>query len=54
MLIDPKKKVKANTEDGGDGCCGGGDESPEMKVLALIPRLNEIIFGDIMMEMNND
>lgn len=53
MLIDPKKKVKANAE-GGGGCCDGGDESPEMKVLALIPRLNEIIFGDIMMEMNND
>jgi hypothetical protein len=54
MLIDPKKKVKANAEGGGGCCDGGGDESPEMKVLALIPRLNEIIFGDIMMEMNND
>jgi hypothetical protein len=26
---------------GGGGCCGG-DESPEQKVTALIPRLNEI------------
>lgn len=53
MLLDPKKKLKANEEAGG-GCCEGGDESPQMKVLALIPRLNEVIFADIMKDMGND
>lgn len=54
MLVDPKKKIKATEEGGGDGCCPGGDETPQMKVLALIPRLNEIIFGEIMMDIQND
>jgi len=30
-------------EEGGADCCGNGDESPELKVLALMPKLNEII-----------
>jgi len=49
LLTDPKKKIKANDE--GDGCCGG-DESPQAKVLALIPRLNEVILGEIIGEMS--
>lgn len=49
LLTDPKKKIKASDE--GDGCCGG-DESPQAKVLALIPRLNEVILGEIISEMS--
>jgi hypothetical protein len=48
MLLDPKKKIKAN--EAGDGCCEGG-ETPEKQVLELIPRLNEIIMGEIIGEI---
>jgi len=40
----------AKIEEGGADCCGKGDESPEMKVLALLPKLNEVII-EIIMEL---
>jgi len=42
-----KKKIKAHE---GDNCCD--TESPEAKVLELLPRLNEVILGDIIVELS--
>jgi len=40
LVKDPNEPVKT---DSGGGCCGGGDTSPEMKTLELVPKLNEIL-----------
>ena len=29
---------------GGDACCSSGDLSPEQKIAALIPKLNEVLY----------
>jgi len=46
-LIVGKKKVKATES---DGCCE--DDSPQAKILMLLPRLNEVILGDIIVELS--
>ena len=50
-MADPKKKFKA--EEAGDGCCPGG-ETPQAQMLTLVPRLNEVIFGDIIADMSTN
>lgn len=47
LLVSGKKKFKAQE---GDGCCS--DDSPEAKILELLPRLNEVILGDIIVELS--
>jgi len=47
LIVNGKKKVKAHE---GDTCCDDG--SPEAKVLELLPRLNEVILGDIIVELS--
>jgi hypothetical protein len=29
---------------GGDACCATGDLTPEQKIVALIPKLNEVLY----------